>query len=86
MEIKPYIGIRGTYASYFQQNPNRKIKRTEKENHLYNVKSISEICQLGDRKEGARSNDTLENKENQINDTRSLSFEEILKNTINHLA
>lgn len=85
MEIKPYIGIRGTYASYFQQNPNRKITEIKKENHLYNIKPISKTYQAGDRKKDARSNDTLKNKKNQINNIRGLSFEEIIKNTINYL-
>ena len=83
MKINPYIGIRGAYASCFQQNPNRKIGRTEEVPYAYNVKPISKVCQLGDR-ENTQNNDIQTNKREQLNNA-NLSFEEILKNTINIL-
>ena len=83
MEINPYIGIRGTYASYFQQNPNRKIERAKETSYAYNVKPISKVCQIGDR-ENTQNNDIQTNKREQLNNA-NLSFEEILKNTINIL-
>ena len=81
MEIRPYTGVAETQLSRLRTTPNRKPREIEKKPYIHNVKPISEICRLGDRR-GYQDNCTLTTKEEQIAKAYNPSFEEIFERHI----
>ena len=77
MEINPYVGIRGTYASHFRNNPERKLKKTEEKIYLYNVKHVSKIYSPTNKREHTQNNFILTNKQKQAVKAYNPPFKEI---------